>query len=448
MNIKVLRRLALLSVLFHPTQALTAQERPLSLAEALTEAKAGGLDVRVARAQARAAREGVTAAAAFRWPTLGLEAGAVRSDDPVAAFGGRLRQGRFTEADFDPARLNHPDALTDWSGAVGAVWAPLDFSAEASLRAASREANAAELGSEWAARAAEFRAEARYLEAVGAERRLQAADAAWLAAEENARMVELRRGEGMLTDADAMQARAAAEGARARRIQVERSVADTRERLAVAMGWPEGVTPIPTDTVFELRAPSPSGPVESRTDLLASGESVLAAEARVAQARRARLPVVQGFVRLETHSADAFSGVEEDWTVGFQIRVPLFTGFAVTARERAATAMREAAERTHDLRVREAQAELAEARRAVETAELALGAATSAADAAAEAARLMRRRFEEGLTTTADLLSVEAQAAELTAQAVNARLGLHLMVARLAFLTDTNHDDLDRGLNR
>lgn len=437
-----------MSLLLGPLVPLTAQERPLSLAEAITEARRGGLDVRMARAQARAAREGVTAAAAFRWPTVGLEAGALRSNDPVAAFGGRLRQGQFTEADFDPSRLNDPEALTDWSGAVGAVWAPVDFSAEASLRAASREANAAELGSEWAVRAAEFRAEARYLEAVGAEHRLRAADAALLAAEENARLVDLRRNEGMLTDADAMQARAAAEGARARRIAVEGSVADTRERLAVALGWPEGVTPIPTDTVFEMRAPAAAGPVAARPDLRASEEGVHAAEARVAQARKARLPVVQGFARLETHSADAFSGAKEDWTVGFRVRVPLFTGFAVSARERAATAMREAAERSHDLRVREAQAELSEARRAVETADLGLEAATSAADAATEAARLMRRRFEEGLTTTADLLSVEAQAAELSTRAVDARLGLQLMVARLAFLTDTNHDDLDRGLNR
>ena len=447
MNIRLTRHVLLTSLLLSPV-ASAAQERPLSLAEAVSEARQGGLDVRAARAQARAAREGVTAAAAFRWPTLGLEAGAVRSDDPVAAFGGRLRQGMFTEADFDPTRLNHPDPLTDWSGAVGAVWAPVDLSAEASLRAASREARAAELGSEWAARAAEFRAEAQYLQAVGAEGRLRAADAALAAAEENARLVELRRNEGMLTDVDAMQARAAAEGARAKRIDAAGSVADARERLALTLGWPEGVTPVPTDTVFEMRSSSSSGSVEARADLLASEEGVQAATARVEQARRARLPVVQGFARLETHSADAFSGAQSDWTVGFQVRVPLFTGFAVSARERAATAMRDATERAHDYRVREAQTELAEARRAVDTAELRLAAATSAADAASEAARLMRRRFEEGLSTTADLLSVEAQAAELTTRAVDARLGHHLAMARLAFLTDTNSNDLDRGLNR
>jgi len=149
----------------------TAQERPVTLREAVEAARSAGPDVLAARSRAEAARQGRRAAAAYRLPVVGLEAGALWSDDPVAAFGGRLRQGRFTQADFDPAGLNHPDALTDWSGAVGAMWVPLDFSAGAAYRAAQAEAEAAGLGADWAARAAAFRGEARYVEAVAAAMR-------------------------------------------------------------------------------------------------------------------------------------------------------------------------------------------------------------------------------------------------------------------------------------
>jgi len=162
-----------------------AQERPIRLEEAIAEARGGSSVAQAARARAEAARQGRRAAASFLFPTVGVEAGMVRSDDPVAAFGGRLRQARFTQADFDPAVLNHPDPLTDWSGAVGAQWAPVDFSADAGFRAAQAEADAAGLGAEWAVRAAAFQAEVRYLEAVGAERRLAASDAALEAAQAN-----------------------------------------------------------------------------------------------------------------------------------------------------------------------------------------------------------------------------------------------------------------------
>ena len=426
----------------------TAQERPVTLREAVEAARSAGPDVLAARSRAEAARQGRRAAAAYRLPVVGLEAGALWSDDPVAAFGGRLRQGRFTQADFDPAGLNHPDALTDWSGAVGAMWVPLDFSAGAAHRAAQAEAEAAGLGADWAARAAAFRGEARYVEAVAAERRLAAAASALAAAEENARLMGLRRGEGLLTDADVLQARAALEGARARHIDARRLLDDARGRLAVAMGWEDGFLPVPVDSVFPVLPAHPMTDLADRPDLRASAAGVRAADARVSQVRRSRLPRVEGFARLATHSSRVLSGAEEDWTVGFQVRVPLFTGFAISSHERAASALREAAAQDHQGLVREAGAQVAEATRAVSSARQGAAAAEAAAAAAAEAARLMRRRFEEGLTTTNDLLGVEAQAAALATQAVNARLGLHLAVARLAFLTDTTTDDLQRGIDR
>ncbi|MEJ2203563.1 MAG: TolC family protein [Gemmatimonadota bacterium] len=416
--------------------------------DALAEARSGSHDVQVARSRAEAARYAEKAAGAFLLPTVGMEAGAVRSDDPVAAFGGRLRQQRFTQDDFDPARLNRPDPLTDWSGAVAAGWAPLDASALSGRRASRADADAAALGADWTGRAAVFRAEIRYMEAVGAQQSQTAAEAALAAAEEVARLVELRHREGLLTDADLLRARAAREAARAAHIDALRALVDARDRLAVAMGWPEGAVPVPTDTVFSDEADAPDIDVDRRADLRASALSVDAAAARASQARGARLPRLEGFARVETHSMKAWSGARQDWTVGLQVRLPLFAGFAVTSRVRAASALYEAAGREHEARVRQATADLAETRRRVEAARRGTEAAQAAAEAADEAARLMRRRFEEGLTTTADLLGAEAQAADLRARAIQARLGLQMLVARLAFLTDTTTDDLPGGMER
>lgn len=439
MNNKIIGALggfAIFALLGPGAGGVLGQERQVTMAEAVAQARANSHDVLAARARAEAASHARTASGAYRWPTLGVELGAVRSDDPVAAFGGRLRQGRFSQTDFDPAGLNHPDPLTDWSGAVGAVWAPLDFSSDAAYRAAEAEARAAGLGAAWAERAAAFRAEVRYLEVVGAGSRVAATAASRAAAEANARTMEARRAEGLLTDADVLQARAALEGARAAEIDATRGAADAADRLALAMGWPAGMVPVPADTVLSPTVGAAlAGSVHGRPDLSASLASVEAAEARAAQARRARLPRLEAFARVATHAPEPFSGTEDDWTVGFQIRVPVFAGFAIRSQERAASAMRDAAARDHDLRVREAEAQAAEAARAVESARRGVAAAQAAATASAEAARLTRRRFEEGMATTTDLLGVEAQAAALATQAVNARVGLHLAAARLAFLT-------------
>lgn len=451
-----------LSLAGAPADGGAQEVRPVTLEEAVAEARQRSPDVRAARAQAEAAAQQASAAASYLWPTVGLEAGMMRTDDPVAAFGSRLRQGRFTQADFDPALLNDPAPLTDWSGAVGARWAPVDFSAEAARVAARRQAQAARFGADWAAEAAAFRAEMSYLQAVGARGMLTAAEAALAAAEANLRVVRRRAEEGLLTDADVLQAEAAAEGARARVIAGRQAVADAQEYLAVAMGWPAGAVPrpvdedMPTPVAEGLEAVGGAGEAEvwdpgRRPDLRASLEALEAARASVAQASRARLPKVEAFARVETHAPEVADGLERSWTAGFQIRVPVFTGFAVTSQKAAAASMAEAARARHEGALRQARAEVAEARRGVASARRTVAASEAGARAAAEAARLMRRRFEEGLTTTADLLAAESRAAAMEAGAVQARLNLALAAARLAFLAHTtpeNQEPLSGGVDR
>jgi len=437
---------ALLGALALLPKSSAGQERPVSLAEAVAEAQSLSPDVLMAEARAAAAKAGAKASGAFRWPGLALEAGALRSNDPVAAFGGRLRQGRFTEMDFDPSRLNAPSPLTDWGAGLVMGWAPVDLAALSGFRASQAEAEAAGEGARWAKRAAGFRAQVRYLESVGAAEFLAAAEANLRSAEENARVTSARRDEGLLMEADLLQARAALEGARAGVLAAQRSLGDARGRLGLALGWPSTQIPIPTDTVF-TRPAVIEGTLLNRPDLRASALSVNAAEARAHQAFRARLPRLEAFGRVGTHAPEPFTGIEENWTLGFQLRVPLFAGFALGSSHQTTQTLNKTTRREAELYRLEAEVELAEATRALSLALQGAEAATQAASAAGEAARLMRRRFEEGLVTTADLLQVEAQAAALAARQVQARLEVQLAAAHLAFLSDTDESTLTRHVS-
>ncbi|MEX0836909.1 MAG: TolC family protein, partial [Gemmatimonadota bacterium] len=406
------------------TAPLGAQEaRRVTLAEAVAEARANHAQVGIAEARSLAAQEQITAAGASRWPTLGLEAGVLSSTDPVAVFGGRLRQGRFTQADFDPALLNDPDALTDFDGALVLGWSPVDFSRDAALGAARANAEAADLGARWARRVAGYQAEVRYVEAAGAELMLGAARSATEAAEANFSLVERHAAEGVVTDADVLRARAALEDARARQIVAEQGVDDARGRLALALGWPAGTVPAPVVDSEGLVAEAPVHSEEGGRADLAASEAQIRAAAQVAnQASRARLPRIQGFARLEAHANESFSDSGDSWTVGLRVSVPLFTGFEVGARSAAAKAELEAVTLGHAQRLDEARTSLAEARRGAESRRRAALAAEASAEAAEEAARLMRLRFDEGLATTAELLAAEAAAVRQHTAAVHARL--------------------------
>ena len=51
-------------------------------------------------------------------PSVRVEAGYVRTTDPIGAFGSILRQRKITQADFDPNRLNYPVAIGNYQGGL------------------------------------------------------------------------------------------------------------------------------------------------------------------------------------------------------------------------------------------------------------------------------------------------------------------------------------------
>lgn len=445
MNIRILLMVALLGLVPGAgSEALAQTSRPLSMEDAVREAVEANRNLAAAEARADAAVAGIRGQDSFLWPNLGLEAGTLRTNDPVGVFGAKLRQGRFTMEDFDVDALNHPDPVTDWSAAAGVSWRIADPAAWVGRESARSEADAVRWGARRTREATEFRARALYLDAVRARSQLGAAQASEQAASATRELFARRRDEGVLTDADVLQAEAELQAAEAARIHAEQLDLDSRVRLGVFLGWDEDQVPEPTD---QLTPPQPvASPMTEnlggRADLRAMAAGVEAAEARARQAGWTWAPSLEAFGRAAMHS-ESLDGFENNWTVGVQLRWPVFTGFGIQAQKDRAQATARAMDLERQQALAEARAELDEASRGVRSAARRAEAVQAAAESAAEARRLMERRFQEGLATSVDLLQAEARLTQMRAQAVDALADYHLAVARLAFVT-ANQDDLSR----
>lgn len=412
---------------------------PITLAEAEAQALEGNGMLLAARARRDAATAQARGAEAFLWPALQANAGVVRTDDPVGVFGTKLRQERFTEMDFALPSLNTPDAVTDWSAGAGAQWQIGSLSKWAERDAARSGAAAAKLGTERTAEAVIFQTRLLYLQAVQARGTLTAAEAALEAARATAERVARRVDEGMGTEADRLQARAAEAQAQARVEMAAMEVVNAAEALGAHLGWGDGRLPEPTESApllpdrsDEAAALDARAPLE-RADVQASRAGVAAAEAQARAVGARRLPALEAFGQLGTHAPGLTDDRGSNWTVGVQLSVPVFTGFGLEAGQAAAQASASAAAAEHDARVRQAAVEVSQARRGLATARTALTATEGAQAAAAEAVRLLRSRYDEGMTTLADLLQAEARSAELDAALVEARTRVLMAQAHLDF---------------
>jgi outer membrane protein TolC len=427
-------------------RGVEAQERPrevrVSLSQAEEVARSESSVVAAAEARSAAWAERVRGSGAFRWPGLEASLGFARTDDPVGVFGTKLRQGTFGEADFAIESLNDPDAVSDWTAAVSTAWAVGDPVRWAESRAAEHSARAAAARAEHSTEVVVFLVRSAYLQAASARGQRLAVEAELRAAGETASLVARRQAEGMATEADGLQARSAVADAEARLAMAEAAYADAVAMLGVHLGWAADSVPVPLDGMPDLadRAAEETG-WESRADLVAAEHDLDATRAEVAVASAARLPAAQLFASLGTHAPGLTDDRASNWSVGVQVRVPLFTGFGLEARRGGAEAEARAAEATHVDRLRRAEAEVRTARRGARAALESRDAALLARDASAEAARLLSLRYDEGMTTLSDLLGAQARAAGLAARLIEAEARWRMHLAQLDFLlgsTDPN----------
>jgi outer membrane protein TolC len=430
----------------------TMEERPISLDEAIAEALVGNAGLAVSRAETEMARAEVTTASSFLWPRIDVSTGWTRSDDPVFAFGTKLRQGIFTESDLALDALNNPDPIDDWASAATLQWKLLSPQVWAGRSAASNAAEAADWKELRTREATVLRTEILYLDAQRAAAQTRAAAASEEAARSARDVFARREAEGVLTRAEVLQAEADYQGSSAARIDAERREADAYRRLAVFLGWGPEVTPVLTDTL-ELIGPRigeadpapeaagvpPAGfdPAQ-RADLQALDKARDAAAANSSRARLGYLPELDAFAGYSMHGSGLFASDGDNWTGGVALRWNIFSGLSRSADTKRADAQRAMAETRFDEALRSARAEVMEAAEAVDAARRAAGAAVVADSAASLGRDLMRMRFEEGLATANDLLAADSRAAQARGRAIDALAAYRMAQARLRFVT-TQH---------
>lgn len=419
--------------------------RPVTLEQALDEGRRHNATLRLSELQERIARAELGRTKATLLPRASVSSGWTRSVDPVAAFGTKLRQGRFGESDFAPEVLNDPAAVDDWMTRASVEWDVLAPSRWAERSTADHRTRAAGWFERRTAEATDFRTRVLYHESLRARERVAAAEAALEATAEVLSQFERRRDQGLLTRADLLQGQADHEATRAGLLAARQAARETAVELALHLGWSPDTLPLPVDTPSEPRPTGdPTFTPEGRADVLAAVERVHAARSGVSSARLSFLPTLGTFAAWSSHATDPFGGDGTDWSVGFGFRWSLFEGFGRAADLERARAELTAARLEHERLVREARGDVIRARHGVVAAREGFEAARAAREAADAARELMRRRFEEGLATPAELLQSEARARDAEARAVDALAAYHIARARLRFARADTREETEQ----
>ena len=388
--------------------------------EALTVGQAVDLalnkngSVEAARENAKAAESRVREAMGLRLPRVQYTESWQRSNNPVFVFGSLLNQRQFTAANFDLNYLNNPPFLNNFQSQVSVdqpVWDNGFRSSQVKAAAAGAQISAEdERRSRMNTIASVVRA---YYAVLLAQESLGAAEEALKSAEADLNRAESRRKAGVTTDADVLSIRVHLAAMRERQIRRKADGEIARATLNQAMG-------VPLESAYQLTttlrpaAVAQNGLDGAQKDAAEmrpeARQAILArqgAEAQRVAARSALLP--EFFVRggFEADRQQFVNKGGANWMASAGMRWNLFSGFSDRAR------VEEAA---HSMRAAEAQKRLVdssvklEARRAwldLQAAGQRIEVAQAAVAMAEENLRIIKNRYEAGLTDVTELLRTE-----------------------------------------
>jgi len=412
-----LRRVAQAGILLLaiPFVASTMQAQALSLGDAMRRGDEHAFANVAARGIARAQRAEATRALRGVLPTLRADAGFVRTTDPVAVFGITLRQRSITQTDFEPAKLNYPTPVPNYTAAI-AVEQPL-FNADALLGrgAAHFLSRAGAAASRWAVIDTRVEVVRAYYAAILAEHEVTTLDAALRAAHENVRQAEALVKNGLVTPADALLASVKAGQVETALIEARGRAATARMGLAVALGTPADTaitlpTALPSsDAITALARAARSATTERvRADVVAAQLRSKAAAQDAARAKSLYIPRINSFARYDWNAAtQPFAGTR-NWTVGVMASWTPFSGAYELAELQATEGHRQAADATREGAQARAQLELAESTVALDVGLARLAIAQRSRQQSGDAHRIVARKYAGGIASIVELLDAAA----------------------------------------
>jgi outer membrane protein TolC len=323
-----------------------------------------------------------------------------------------------TQANFDPQRLNYPDALGNHQGAVVLEQPLLNADAWIGRRSTVFAADASRASQDWTRLSTRVDVVRAYYGVVLAGERASTLRAAASAAKAHVSQAEALVRQGLATKSDALLASVRAGEIDAQLSEAEGAASTAQRSLAVLLGQnvaDESIarfSPAVLPSADRIRAVVSADTMDivpaERADVQAALRGVDAARADAKRARSLFVPRINSFARYDWNSANRPFAGDRNWTVGIMATWTPFTNPADVADLRATAARDDAARAQAEAAQANARLDVEQTRTALQVALARLAIAERAVTQSAEAHRIVGRKYEGGLAQVSELLDAQA----------------------------------------
>ena len=389
-----------------------AQAQTLTLRQAVDRALGQNPQAAAAHADVQSAEAGAAMAKTAFWPRLNFTEDLSRGNDPVYAFGTKLRQQRFAQSDFSLNSLNRPTPVGNFTTRFSGQWMLFNwFETQQQTRGAQLGAQSATSMEKAADQGIVFQVVQAYQSVLYAQRQLDVAQHEQQTAEALVHDAQTRVKAGLAIDSDLLSSQVNLAARQQENIAAEGAVETTWAELEAAVGG--SIAPRPQLQPIDAKT-FPNGAFDedvtkalaARPDLKALRQQSAALDQSAKAARSDFFPQLSAYGNWETDRPTFAGDGGNNWVAGVQLNLDILPlgKRAHLEQARAAQAKAAAQERGQEQQIRLA---VSRAFTGHATSERMVATAHAAMDQSAEGLRILRNRYDAGLATMTDLLHAE-----------------------------------------
>jgi outer membrane protein TolC len=422
---------------FNLLKVHSQQEISISLNDVLEKVDNNNHTVKIAEQNYNAAKADFNQTNSILLPNISISHSAISTTNPLMAFGSKLNQEILTQADFNPALLNDPDEIKNFTTKIE-VQQPI-FNADGIFmrKAAKAKMNAFELQTTRTKDAMKLEVTKAYMQLQVAYKAVEVLEKAKEAALENKKIADNNFKQGYMQKADILSVEVHVTEVENQLLTTKSNVKNASDYVLFLMNEDsEGTLKPSNELVADLNLDVYNQQLsENRADIEAMQKSTEAFSNMYKADKMSFLPRLNAFGTYELYDDQLFGTNAKGYLVGAQLSWNVFDGFKSIGKAQKSKAELDKAEINLDQYKNQSQLEYNKAKRQLKDAENQLKLTNLALEQSKEAFRIRKNRFEQGLEKTSDLLISETQYLQKQLEQLQTIFNYNFTKAYVAFLT-------------
>jgi len=409
MNKKILMGFGLLLMSFLTS---AQQTKTISLQDAINQAQLKNTQIKIAEQNKAISTAQYKQSMAVFLPNITVNNTVMATNSPLNTFGFKLLQQTTTAADFNPALLNSPDAITNFSTQIQLQQPLINIDGFYQRKAAKLANQASDFALARTKDGIKLQVQTAYLKLQLSYKALDVVKQALKTVKANHKYVTDLYKQGLVQKSDVLNLEVYVASVKNQLQQTESMVKNSSDQLAYFLGNSDKTTTlVPTDSLSLIKNISDSKQVltTQRTDILAYKSQVEAQKQMVKASQSKFLPRVNAFANYEWNTADFLGFKANNYLVGLQLSWSVFNGGQHLNKIKQEKATLAKAQLGYKDYITKTELDFQKTKRQLDDALANLHRSKLAVSQSAEALKITTNRYKQGLEKTTDLLTAQTQ---------------------------------------